>query len=418
MIVPAKSLEPARELLKRLGMKLDLIGVRTVAELAKAALEAEPRRQEPMRYRISQLRRDFEQGWQGFRWQNVREHAERLSVAVSERNLDQRVEVLSMLGATHEHLGSPLRSIEVLEQAQAIVDSEQGQRWVPDFAAARMYQALAMTYRRLSRFGEARQAAARAVSAARRGRMRDELYKSQGCVGLVELAAGRAPAAVNALRLALSLTHEHAPESCSRSHGYVIDALGQAGDEQGAAAEFATAIEHMQRLPNDARRGTTEAWLRTSRGASLWHAGRTSEVIEVLDVPCVRKSIDRDPLPGLLARRQLGRALLLQGRMHDGQALLAGSALAYGPALESNLMFAAQLNVLCEAWALLSLGKWDRDIEGRARTALERFPEHVRCTGIERVRRRAALALERPGKPNQRAMRLLRELVTACERIA
>jgi hypothetical protein len=109
------------------------------------------------------------------------------------------------------------------------------------------------------------------------------------------------------------------------------------------------------------------------------------------------------------ARRYLGLSLLGQGRVDEGQALLSASPVAYGPLLGANLLFGAQINILCEAWGVRARGRWDSDIAGRARNAMERFPEHLRRGMIERARQRA---LKAPTADS------LHVLITLCNRIA
>jgi tetratricopeptide (TPR) repeat protein len=418
VIVPRAAYEQAKRLLGKHGSKIDVVGVATLEQLADAALEAAPRRNLPARHRLAELRREFDEGWQTFGWPSVREHAERLLSVVPVTSADLRVDLLSMLGATQEHLGFPLASLEILDQALLLATQPANALCIPDLALSRLYQHLAMTHRRLRNFGKASRAAARAVMHAKRGRHRDELYKSHGCAGLVELAAGRARHAVTAFERSLELVHVHAPESCSRSHGYLIEARAQAGDEAGARREWEHGLEHLQRAKPSKRSAMSEAWLRTSWGAALWHLGRAPEAAAALDVPVVRNAIERAPLPGLWARRYLGLALLAEGDASEGQALLAASPVAYGPALGANLLFGAHINVLCEAWGVLSRDRWDSDIAGRARAALHRFPEHLQQGTMERARQHALRAVTTNARPRPQALGALHRLITLCNRIA
>ncbi len=418
VVVPSHSLARAERALRAGRAKVNVVGVSTLDELIDVTLEETPQALVPIRHRLATLRLEFDQGWQRFGWANVRELAERSLSATSDQNVDLKVDVLSMLGAAEDHLGLPRRSLEILDQALSIARTEQGARWVPDVVLSRVQQRRAMTLRRLCRFAEARKSAAEAIKLAARSKHRDELYKAYGCAGLVDVAAGAAHRALHALECSLDLTHEHAPESCVRSHAYLVEAYAHAGDGARSDRAWLDAVEHAQRGAELARRPMTEAWLRTSRGAALWRLGREEEVIEVLDVPSVRAAIEGAPLPGLLARRYLGMALIHGGNATHGQALLAASDVAYGPSIGTNLAFGAHINVLCEAWALLSREHWDSDIAGRARNALQRFPEHARVGTIERQRQRTLAGLSTAGMPTGTTKNMLRALIDRAARIA
>lgn len=417
VIVPAVSLADARRDFARGPRGVEIVGVSTTEELIDAALEAAAPSRVHVRHRVAEIRREFEGGWRGFRWYALRDRVERLAAEVPESCADLKVEALSMLGAIQGHLGSPKESLAVLEEALRFARSSEARDAVPDLPLAHLYQHLSMTRMKLGRFGEARAAAASAVRASKRGRLRDELHKSFGCVGLVELGAARPRAAVAAFEAALALAHAHASESCARSHAYLIQALGVAGDAARVAQEFATACAHLRDHDDGANREHTEAWLRTSHGGALVACGKLDEATRALDVPCVRDAITNAPLPGLLARRHLGIALAAGAHSRDGYALLAPSPIAH-PLLAGGLLFTAQVNVLCEARARLRHADWDRDIEGRALAELDRFPAYLKDTVIDRARRRAIEAVALARAETRPALRAVDRLVSLCERIA
>lgn len=416
VIVPATSLADAKRDLGRRRPGIELVGVSTIDELIDVALEAAPRSCLPVRHRVAAIGREFEGGWHGFQWYALRDRVERLAAEVPDARADLKLEALSMLGAVQAHLGSAKESLAVLEEAVRFASSDAVRGALPDLPLAHLYQRLSMTCLKLLRTGEARAAAASAVRASRRGRLTDELHKSLSCVGLVELAAGRPRKAVASFEASLALAHTHTPESCARAHAYLIQALGQAGDAARAGQEFAQALEHM-RARESQEASATEAWVRTSHGGALVACGKLDEAVVALDVPCVWDAIATAPLPGLLARRHLGIALTAGTRRREGYALLAPSVLAH-PLLDGGLLFTAQINVLCEARARLAHGEWDRDIEGRARAELDRFPGYLDATPIARLRRHAIDAVARAREEPKPALRALDRLVRVCERIA
>jgi tetratricopeptide (TPR) repeat protein len=424
VLVPQGHAEAATRVLEGSSRAIEVVGVSDLKELVDAALEPTPAPSGDIRHRVMDLRRDFDRGWRGFRWLALRERVERTAAEVPEQRHDMQVEILSMLGAVYEHLGSPLESLGILERASRIAEARDEGAWVDERARAHLYQHLAITCRRLGRIREGRRAARRAVLAAERGRMRDELYKALGCAGLLELAAGRPRKAAEHQRRAMELVHAHAPNSCVRTHGYLIDALGQARDLRGAAREYGVAHDHLQRLAPGDRRDFLEAWLRTSYAAALVACDRPQAVAEVLQVPCVARELARAPLPGLLIRRYLGLALCESETPERGYMLLADSTSAYGAALEPGLRFAAQINVLCEAMARASNGDFNQDIAGRGRTELSRLPAYLRDAAFHRVRVGAERALrelqERPddGRLQTRAATALRALIERASRLA
>jgi tetratricopeptide (TPR) repeat protein len=418
ILVPTALRVKALQLRPRRG--IEVIAVDSLDALVAAALEKEPKRGSAPRHRVAELRRDFEQGWHGFRWETVREHAERLIGDIPDSSVDLRVDVLGMLGATEGNLGFTERSEEFFAQAVALCESEDGKRWVPDGPLSRLYQHVANAHRRAYRLAEARAAAAKALEAAEHGRMRDELFKSYGCVGLAQWSAGDASAACATFEGALAHVHEYAPDSCVRSHGYLIDALALAGDAERVHAEYELATRHLARL-SDARRPSFEAWLRTSYGAALFHLGKPRAAAKVFDAPAVHKAIERDPLPGLWARRYWGLSLLQLNRVAQAQELLGPSPFAYGARLGPSLEFSARLNVLCEASGMFAANAWNSDIAGRAAQAMARFPNYLRHSDLEAARAQAQGALDkRKGgrKPGAQAQRALHTLITLGGRIA
>lgn len=417
VIVPTVSLADAKRDFKHSEHGIEVIGVSTIDELIDAALEVAPPSRIHVRHRVAEVRREFEGGWRGFRWYTLRDRVERLAAEVPEARADLKVEAMSMLGAIQGHLGSPKESLAVLEEAVRFAASDAVREAIPDLPLAHLYQHLAITRTKLVRFSEARAAATSAVRVSKRGRLRDEWYKSLGCAGLVELGANRSGAAVTAFEAALALVHAYTPESCARSHAYLIQALGLAGDTARIAQEFTTACAHMRDHHDAADTSHTEAWLRISYGGALVACGKLDDASRALDVACVREAIANAPLPGLLARRHLGIALAGGPRRRDGYALLAPSPIAH-PLLTGGLLFTAQVNVLCEARARLQHGDWDRDIEGRALAELDRFPGYLETTPIERARRSAVETVARGSQDGRRALAALDRLVCLCERIA
>lgn len=418
VIVPAASLAEARRDFGRGHSGIEVVGVSNIDELIDAALDAAPLSRVHVRHRIAAFRSEFERGWHGFRWYPLRDQIERLAGEVPDARADLKVEALGMLGAIQSHLGSPRESLAVLEDAARFAASDAVPEVVPDLPLTHLYQNLSMTRLKLARFAEARTAARTAVRFAKRGRLRDELYKSLGCAGLVELGAGKPDAAIARFEESLAVVHGYAPEACVRSHAYLIQALGQSGNAARAGQEFASALGHLREHHDGVVSKGTEAWLRTSHGGALVACGKHDAAVATLDVPCVRDAIHKEPLPGLLARRHLGIALTSDGaRRREGYALLAPSPLAH-PLLTGALLFSAQINVLCEARARLQHDEWNRDVEGRALAELDRFPGYLDATPIDRARRSAVVAVSRASQAPRPALRALDSLVGLCERIA
>jgi hypothetical protein len=152
----------------------------------------------------------------------------------------------------------------------------------------------------------------------------------------------------------------------------------------------------------------------TSYGGALLTLGEPARAIEVLEDPSLAASFASAPLPGLLARRHLGRAYCHAGREAAGYETLATSVVVYGRALEPHLSFLAHVNVLGEALERLAAGAWTADIAGRARRACEHVPQHgdlPTFLGAPLRRFERSLAQE-PHEPS------LRALLVRCERLS
>jgi hypothetical protein len=414
VIVPSSSVKSVQRRLRRIAPRLEVHGVPTLDDLVDAALEPTSNAAGDVRYQVIELRRAFERGWQNFAWYALRERAERLLDKLPAQRADLRAEVLGMLGAAQEHVGSPLSAAQQLDEAARLAESQRS--WMPDAVLARLYQAQSMTLMRLARFGEARRAAREAVAAAHRAKLRDESFKAYGCLSIVERAAGRRPSAVEAAERSLELVHEHAPGSCSRTHGYLLEALALGSDVARIDGEFQVALEHLS--SSRSGRDHYEAWLRQSHASALVQHEQWAAAIATLEHPCTRDAIAHKPQPGLLLRRYLGRALCQTGRAAEGYQLLADSAGAYGIVFEPSLAWSAQLNILYEAHARLQNGDWNADAEGRALSALTAVPLYLYDERLADLRREAAQALASAASRPAAAGATLQRLLSLCSRIA
>lgn len=374
LVVPAADAAVARAEAK--GTGLAIVAVRDLSELRAAVLAATagPRRK-PER-EVAEARREFGTGWRGYRWPAILASLSRVSGTLPAARVDLRVEVLSRLGAAQRHLGDPAGSLAILEEAQQIVQSEEGRLGVPDEPIAYLLQQSAMTEKQLCRFAEARRHAAEAVAVARRARLRGVLIKALGVEGLVALAEGDPEAAIASFEESLEVTLAFDPHDTARTRAYLIEAHGAAGHLDPARAQLAAAMEELEQKGDDEGRRASESWVRTSWGGALLALGRPAEAVEALDHPSVRVSLEDEPLPGLLARRWLGLALAQAGPPEQGFEILAASPIVHGRALEAHLSFLAHLNVLFEARARVELGAWSSDVAGRARRALESVPTY------------------------------------------
>ncbi len=363
------------------GAELEIVGVRSMSELLAAALEEEREPRVSPAQAIEEARRLSASAWVGYRWPSVRERLARISGTLPAYRVDLRVEVLARLAAAQRHLGDPLGSHLILREAEALATSADGKLGVPDAPISYLYQQLAMTFRQLCNFGRAARAAQRAVHVARSARLRGELTKALGCVGLVALGRNRIDEAIAAFAESLEVVLAHDPDHTARTHAYLIEALGAARELERARGHYRTAMEELERSDDEADRRARESWVRTSFGGALVRSGHADEAIDVLDVPAVRVSLAEEPLPGLLARRYLGIALSEVGDRR-GLELLAASPLVHGRALEPHLSFLAHLNVLYEARLRFGAGAWSSDIQGRALRAMAQIPRHGRVSAF------------------------------------
>lgn len=407
LIVPEGNAPAAR---MAAGSSIAIVSVSAPDELLEASLHtAATPRPSPDRA-VAEARELSERGWSGFRWPSIRERLARVSGALPEYRLDLRVELLARLAAAQRHLGDPHGSLEVLREADRLVRSDEGRRAVPDQPISYLYMQMAMTYRQLGRFGEATRAAQRSVRVARTARLRRELIKALGCLGLVSMARGRITRAIEAFEESLAVTLRHEPDRTARTHAYLIEAHAAAGDEAKARAHFAAAMRDLERQGGD--RAPQDAWVRTSWGGALLALDRPEETIDVLSTDSIEAAIAETPLPGLLARRHLGVGLSRAGEPERGLPILGASPLVYGRALEPHLAFLAHLNVLFEARERIEHGVWGSDIAGRARIALEHVPREGASLGRALDRARAFLERDAP-----RTARPLDALLERCIRL-
>lgn len=375
LIVPASDEAAARAALRE-GEALAIVAVASASALLEAVLEPLAAARVDPEEAAREARTLAAVGWSGYRWPAVRERLARISGTLPAYRLDLRVELLARLGAAQRHVGDPAGSLELLREAEALARSEEGRRAVPNAPLTYLHLQQAMTARQLGRFAEASRAAERSVRVAKKARLRSELVKALGVLGLVALARGRIDRAIAAFGESLEVALAHEPQRTARTHAYLIEAYGAASEVGPAGAHFDAAMAEIGCEPEGPARRSREAWVRTSWGGALVALGRAGEAVEVLDRPAVHASILEEPLPGLLARRHLGLALARSGASDRGLPLLAASPLAHGRALEPHLAFVAHLNVLFEARERLEAGVWGADIAGRARRALEHVPRH------------------------------------------
>ncbi len=375
LIVPSADLALATDAARAHGTSVAIEGVADVRELRRAVLSPGGRRASPER-QVEDARRLFSTGWRGYRWPAIQASLSRLTGTLPHERVDLRVDVLCRLAAAQRHLGDPLGSLRLLEEAHTIVASDLGQIGVPDRELVRLLQQTAMTSTQLGHFEDAQRAARESAEVARRARLRGLLIKALGVVGLTAQAAGQVGAAVAAFEESLRVALSYDPDRTARTHAYLIGAHGAAGNFESAARYFDAAMREIEADLGDDRR-FDESWVRTSWGGALHALGRPADAVRVLDSPCVHASLEDEPLPGLLARRWLGLALIEDpGRRTQGFEVLAASPLVHGRALEPHLRFRAHLNVLFEAAARARLGAWNPDIAGRAERALEHVPRY------------------------------------------
>ncbi|MBK8173102.1 MAG: hypothetical protein IPK60_22595 [Sandaracinaceae bacterium] len=372
LIVARGEGEIARALLSERGRSdVSVVEVSDIAQLVATALVAERSSVVDPDEAMIEMRREFERAWETFRWPVLRERVERLAGSGLSHRPDVEVELWTMVGAARRHLGDPTEGLRALDRASII--ASRFAKKIPDAPLARLATHRSMTYLALGDLKAASLAAARARRIARRARLRGEEIKALGCIGLVMRARGRLRAAATAQFEALTLVHEYKPSSCARSHAYLIDCLGAAGDIDGARRAYDQGLDHLQGL--DAPRARDhESWLRISLGGALVSNDRMRQAAEILDVPCVQERIDRDANPGLWARRYLGVALCHEAASLDrGLALLAASPGAYSTAVGSRLVAVAHVNVLLEARSRVAAAKLDHDSHARLLRALGRI---------------------------------------------
>ncbi len=415
LVVPAADAEAARTAARRIGREVAVVPVATLEALIDATLGAAQSASRDLDAAVREARARFRRGWEGGLWYPMREALERLASEVPERRPDLRMHVLTMLGGVARHLGAPEPSLLVLDRARGLLDEPFADEAIPDEARTFLFQHRALTLAQLCRFTEAASDAAHAVRAARRGRLRGELVRCLSSAGLVESARGRHRVAVARHREALALVLRHEPSWAPRTCAYLVEALGRAGDEAAARDAYREGMKMLRREAEGTARASKEAWLRTSRAASLVALGRFGQVARVLDAAPVAHAIAHAALPGLFARRWLGQALTHGRRREEGFAVLAASPVAYGADLLPRVRFLAHLNVLVEARARLALHAFDEDARARVHLALAHLPTYGRAPRLLAPAANAVrAALE--GAGTGAAATALDRLIDACDR--
>ncbi len=346
-----------------------------VASLAARALERAPLDAD-IEAEVRALRVKSDAGWNGYRWPAIREDVARVIVRTPERRPELRVEVLTRLAAAERHLGRTSASLRALDEAEAILETDEGDEAVPDEHRVRLARQKAMTLLHAFRIAEARDAATLSERIARRARLRSERIASLGAIGLVAMAADEPERAEAAFREALALGMRQRPGDVARSRAYLLEALGALGRAEEARAQYDEALREAEA---DARRGKPGKieWVRASYAQALLGMGAYDAVLEVLDDPSVQSAIASQPLPGLRARRTLGLAQLALGapeRREAGRALLEASPESYA-ALEPFLAALAHANVLLALADRLEAGErvFEERIE-KSLAVLERLP--------------------------------------------
>jgi hypothetical protein len=368
------------------GGTLDVVGVDDVETLLVATLStaAPTVRDEDVDHVVYEARRAFAGGWASHRWPVLRERLERVASAIPAGRPDLEVAALTMLGAARRHLGAPEESARILARAEKLAAAHA--KAVPDPPLVHLCEHLALTHAMLGALPEARRAARRAVRIAKRARLGADRVKALGTLGLVELAAGHPEEAAAAQRDALALVAAGRPAQFVRSCGYLAEARGAAGDLAGVREAWVTGCTQLAAVPASSR-DVLEAWLRVNFGSALVRCGALDEAVEVLAVPLVTAQIEAGPLPGLLARRALGRALVgrsasTPAELDRGLSLLGQSPASQGLLAAPRFVAMAHVNVLFEARARLVLGLFEADIEARARRALGALPPYGRVPAL------------------------------------
>lgn len=410
IVVPGGDARAALEAKRDLGADLEVLAVDDLDALLAATLEATPPKRVSPDRAVLAARDEFAQGWRGYRWPSIRESLSRLGGTLPAERVGLRVEVLARLAAAQRHLGDPVGSLALLEEAEAITLSKEGRDGVPDEILVYLLQQHSMTCRQLCRFGEASKVARRSARVAKRARLRRLHIRSLGCVGLVALSRGDVPRAITAFEESLEVTLGFEPDRTARSRAYLIEAYGAAGRADAARAHFEAAMEEIE-----GERRDQESWVRTSWAGALIALGRPEEAVTALDVDAIRRSLEDEPLPGLLARRWLGLALARTGEPARAFEVLAASPVVHGRALAPHLGFLAHLNVLFEAAARRRAGAWGPDIAGRATRALDAIPRYGRVeTFVGEPMIAVGDALERGRLPS---LRSLEALLRRCVRL-
>ncbi len=380
----------------------DALGVASLDALEAACLADRAATSDPEAL-VERAARAARDGWSGYRWRAVREATTRALAIVPTGRPDLRVDALAQLAGASRHLGDLAASARAIELAVEVVESPTGQCAVPDDALCRLERQRAMLERSRGRLSEAGRAARRAVTIARRARMRGELLKALGVEGLVAMARGADDAALVPLHEALAITLERTPTDAARSRAYLVEALGRLGrlDEARRQAELA-----LEECALDGARGhAKEGWVRTSLGGALVACERWTEARDVLSTPDVQSAIEHDPLPGLVARRWLGIALHRTGEGARASTLLTSGAFAYGDALDPSLRFAVDVGVAHDLAEQARAGAADPD---RTAIVLDRL------AGFEAVTTRLGRKLDAA----RRALGRSRSLGRALEALA
>jgi tetratricopeptide (TPR) repeat protein len=385
---------------------LDVIGVDDVEALLVATLAAPGsagRGDDDVDHIVYEARRAFAGGWASHRWPVLRERLERVASAIPAGRPDLEVAALTMLGAARRHLGAPEESARILARAAKLAAAHA--KAVPDPPLVHLCEHLALTHAMLGELGEARSAARRAVRIATRARLGADRLKALGTLGLVELAADHPEEAAAAQSSALALASAGRPAQIVRSCGYLAEARAAAGDLEGVRDAWSTGCAQLASVPASAR-DVLEAWLRVNFGSALVRCDVLDEALTALSAPVVTAQIEAGPLPGLLARRALGRALVgrtaaTPAEIDRGLSLLGQSPASQGLLAAPRFLAMAHVNVLFEARARLVLGIFDADMETRALRALGALPRYGRVPEqlaplVGRVRAAIALAVFEP----------------------
>jgi tetratricopeptide (TPR) repeat protein len=419
LVVPSEDRAVAATLVAERGLPIEVLGAATVPELLDAALEAEARLDGDPERAVANAHQVYGRGWQGWQWPALLERLSRLAARVPRRRPDLQVRVFTMLAAVHRNLGSPAEALEMLEEALAVLASEEAELAVPDDARTFLYRHLAVTLRMLCRFDEALEAARRAEDHARRGRLRGDLAFALGTRGLVHLSKGELDDAIQCQEQALRHLGRHDPTYAPRAAANLVEALGHAGRHEEARGLFRQGLALSQQTSDPGRRRTDEQWLRTRLAGALRAPAHAAEVREILSTPCVRDAMAHQPLPGLLARRWLGLAEVDLGERPSGYARLGQSPTAYPKAREPHVRFLAQLNVLYEGRARALNGELDGDAVQRMRLALTHLPQTpAAATFLSPTAATVLIALDADPPSQGHLVQALDPLLEACRSLA